>query len=288
MFIFKKSFIFLIQAVMFSISLLGDQALKLAENFYSSGNYFQAITEYKRFLFLNTNLESNLLCDIYFKIGMSYCHQKLWDKGREAIEKAIYYANDERKKDEMRINLAIVMTANGSYSDAEYLLLKVEMFSSDVGLKRKAAFFRAISSIYSYKWKEAREAFAIYFENSVGEEMEMYKEIDTILLKAESLKYRSPKVAKTLSTILPGTGQIYSGDLQNGVNAMVINLLIGYFLANELLEKKIKDFIFDFLYLHRFYKGNIKGAERSAERHNQKINREIAEKLLKIISSNLQ
>lgn len=288
MYLFKRIFLFAVQVILFFPFLLGDQALLLAEKFYLSGNYFQAVTEYKRFLFFNADIEGDLLSDIYFKIGMSYCRQNIWDKGKEALENAIYCANSEKKKDEMRINLAIAMIASGSYSEAEFLLLKVEMFSSDVELKKRASFFRGISSIYSYKWKEAREAFAIYFDNSIGREKDVYKEIDTILLKAASIKYKSKKIAKTLSAILPGAGQIYAGDYRNGINAIILNILIGYFLASELLEKKIKDFIFDFSYLYRFYKGNISGAERSTERYNQCINKEMAKKLLKIMQDKFQ
>lgn len=289
MFIFNKIFLSSILAILLITPLLGDQALELAEKFFDSGNYYHAITEYKRFLFFNSHEEGSTLSYVYYKIGMAYINQEVWDEGKEAFEKAIQAEKDESVRDERKIALAIAMIASGSYSEAEFLLLKVEMFSPFQELKRKAAFFRGISSIYSYKWKEAREAFGFYFKNSDMKNSEIYREVDSQLFKAQTLRYKSPKLAKALSTVLPGAGQIYAGDWRNGINALVLNVSIGYFLATELLQKRFQEFIFDTLFLFdRFYQGNRSLAERSAKKYNQILNQRIAEKIIQILQDKQQ
>ncbi|MEW6455795.1 MAG: hypothetical protein AB1410_03655 [Acidobacteriota bacterium] len=284
MFIFNKIFLSSVLAFILFTPLLGDQALELAEKFFNSGNYYHAITEYKRFLFFNPYGEGTTLSYVYYKIGMAYINQELWDEGKEAFEKAIQAEKDERVRDERKIALAIAMIASSSYSEAEFLLLKVEIFSPIPELRRKSAFLRGISSIYSSKWKEAREAFSFYFKNSNMKNSEIYREVDSQLLKAQTLRYKSPKLAKVLSTVLPGAGQIYAGDWRNGINGLVLNLSIAYFLATELLQKRFQEFIFDALFLFdRFYQGNRALAEKSAKKYNQILNKRITEKIIHIL-----
>lgn len=278
---------FLLSAILFCTIHAGaqDKALELAEKFFNSENYYDAITEYRRYIYFNSEKKDDGISYAHYKIGLAYRNQGKWDESLNALRRSIQTANTEHIRDDRKIDLAVVMIAGGDYSAAEFYLIKVEMFSNIPELKRKAAFFRGVSIIYSFKWEQAREAFQIYFNNNPENKSdELGKKLDFLLAKAQNLKYKSTKLAKILSTILPGSGQIYSGDWRNGINALAINTATGYLLVNDLIKRRYLDAIFNSLFLfERFYRGNRYHAEESAKKHNQNINQELIEKILKIL-----
>lgn len=282
MFIFTK--VSVISLCFFPLFFQGefDAALNLAEHLFISGNYDEAITEYKRFLFFNTEKEESLYAN--YKIGMAYRDLKLWQKSKEALQKSIEGEADEEKRDERRIDFAVVVMAEGSYPEAEFLFLKVEMFSRFPHLRKKAAFFRGLANIYNAKWMEAREAFEFYGSDRDEASRKKIQRISQITLLAQKANFRSPKLAKTLSTILPGSGQLYAGDWKGGANALFINLTLGYILANNLVDQDYKNFLFNSLFLfERFYSGNRHNAEEAAKKYNRRLNLIFQKEILGIL-----
>jgi len=278
---------FLLSAILFCTIHAGtqDKALEVAEKFFNSENYYDAITEYRRYIFFNSEKKDNSISYAHYKIGLAYRNQGKWDESLNAIRRSIHTANTEYIRDERKIDLAIVLIASGNYSAAEFYLIKIEIFSNIPELKQKAAFFRGVSAIYSFKWEQARNAFQIYFNNHPERKYaEVGKKLDSLLNKAQNLIYKSPKLAKILSTILPGSGQIYSGDWCNGINALAINTVTGYLLVNDLVKRRYLDAIFNSLFIfERFYRGNRYHAEELAKKYNKNINQKFTEKILEII-----
>lgn len=278
---------FLLSAILFCTINAGaqDKTLEIAEKFFNSCNYYDAITEYRRYIFFNSENEDDSISYSHYKIGLAYRNQGKWDESLNALRRSIQTAITEHIRDERRIDLAVVLIASGNYSAAEFYLIKIEMFSNIPELRQKAAFFRGVSAIYSFKWEQARNAFQIYFNNHPEKKYyEAGKNLDFLLDKGQNLKYKSPKLAKILSTILPGSGQIYSGDWGNGINALAINTATGYLLVNDLIKRRYLDAIFNSLFLfERFYRGNRYCAEESVKKYNKNINQKFTEKILEII-----
>ncbi len=276
----------LISAILFCTTFSGaeDLSLSYAERFFNSGNYYNAITEYKRFIFFNSNFRNENVSYAYYKIGLAYRNQKKWDECIEAFQKSIQTEVKESIRDEKKIALAVALISSGNHSASEFLLLEVEMFTHFPELRRKAAFFRGVSALYSFKWKEARESFHVYFNNSKSKSQEISTQVNSLLAKAQDFKYKSPKLAKTLSTILPGSGQIYSGDWRNGINALLINTATGYLLVKSLLSLQYQGALFYSLFLFgRFYRGNRYRAEEAAKKYNQSRNQKFAAQILEIL-----
>jgi len=282
-----KSF-FQISAVLFSMTFVSssDLCLDIAEKFFNIGDYYAAITEYKRFIFFSSNTNNENISYSYYKIALAYRNQQKWNECIDAFQRSIQTALTEGTRDERKIDLAITLISSGNYNGAEFLLIKLEMFSQVQEIKQKASFFRGISSLYSFKWKQAREAFSFYFPNIQSESKEIFKQVDSLLANAEDVKYRSPKLAKIFSTILPGSGQIYAGNWRNGINALLINVATGYLFINDIFNREYFDAIFNTLFIfERFYSGNRFNAEESAKKYNYRINKSFLDRILKILSS---
>lgn len=253
-----------------------DLALNLAERLFESGNHEEAITEYKRFIFFNTASDS--VSYAYYKIGLAYCNEKKCSESTDALRQSIQTAPTDSIRNERKIDLAIVLIACGKYSAAKFQLLRVESFSRFPKLKRKAAFFRGIASLYSFNWNEAKDAFQVFGVSA---------QVDSLLSEAKDLNYKSPALAKLLSSFLPGTGQIYACSWQDGINALAINTGTGYFLFSSLIDGEYRNtiLIYSFLF-QRYYLGNRNNAEKVAKEHNQRLNNRYADRILKIILSN--
>jgi len=273
--IFVRAFCVCIILLCGPFAFTQDLALELANWLLDSESYEDAITEYKRFIFFNP--KSDGVNYAYYKIGLAHRNEHKWTESLNALQQAIQTAASDSIRDERKIALAVTLIASGNYSAAEIELLKVELFSQFKSLKKKAAFFRGISTLYAFKWDESRNAFNKYFDDTtiIG------KQVDSLLAISQQLKYKSPKFAKLLSTILPGAGQIYVGDWRNGINALAINMVTGYLLTDALLEHRYNDALFSFLWLfQRYYLGNRHHAEEIAQRYNLHLNQLLAERIL--------
>ena len=79
----------------------------------------------------------------------------------------------------------------------------------------------------------------------------------------------SVSFAKTISYIIPGAGQIYTGEYISGLLSLGWNVLWGYLTIRSFIDERIFDgiVIANFLWL-RFYRGNFQNAEKFAEEKN--------------------
>lgn len=263
-----------------------DLALSFGDKYLNSGNYFDAVTEYKRYIFFNKEDNNINISYAYYKIGFAYRNQMQWNKSIEALSKSIQSSSIAHIRDERKIDLAVVYLAKGDYGVADFHLIKVELFSRIPELKRKASFFRGISSLYSCKWNQARIAFKTFFNTNTNNELsELADQIELLLLRAKNIKYKSPKFAKIISTVLPGGGQIYSGDWTNGLKAILINTATGYLFISDLIKRQYFDAIFNSLFLfERFYRGNRSLAEKSAIKYNRKLNQQFVRNILNLLN----
>jgi hypothetical protein len=82
---------------------------------------------------------------------------------------------------------------------------------------------------------------------------------------------KSEKTALLLSLFLPGSGQIYAGNLRRGIMDFLVNLGSGYLLYNAVKQQKYVDASLIFFFLvNRFYLGSLNNAQKSALEYNEK------------------
>ncbi|THB68207.1 MAG: hypothetical protein D6B26_00830 [Spirochaetaceae bacterium] len=100
--------------------------------------------------------------------------------------------------------------------------------------------------------------------------------------QGRDFRYRSPKLAKTLSLFLPGAGQLYAGDPLDAANALLINAAVIGASVYAVYSGNIVDTIFGWgpLVL-RFYDGNLLNAGLAVEKYNQTSQKAISALILK-------
>ncbi len=201
----------------FNISFATSEIMKFADKLYSDSLYEEAIHEYKRALFFENNIENKKL----IKLKLAKCYREIENLtlSEKAIKEYIDMCNNEEDKYNGFLELGITYIYAKNISMAVYQFLKIENFSENRELKKKALFYLTLGYAINYQWKESEESLLRLLElldekekstNSIENLKKLYK-------KAKNFGYKSPELAKWLS-IIPGLGQIYAQDIQKKEN----------------------------------------------------------------------
>lgn len=248
-----------------------EQLYKTADALYQAELYFDAITEYKRLLFFDN--QKHYEYDANLKIALCY---KMGGKYDDAVH---FFNNAERvaATAEERYNARIMAIRTNilrrTTDRALELLDRMEAEPTNKNKLAEITYWRGWAYIFRDDFEKAAIQFGIIDKDH---------ELKKICLQAHSDKY-SVTFAKVISYILPGAGQIYTGEIVSGLLSLGWNVLFGYLTANAFIEKRIFDGILigDLLFL-RFYKGNVQNAEKFALQKNL----EITNKTLRYIQNN--
>ena len=249
---------------LFSVLVYADPAVELGNSFFNLENYSQAITEYRRFLFFNPDAPES--AEISYKIGLAYRSDQLWIQAIQSMNSASQRTKNLEFRSKIQIDLAVTYLANNQPGLA--LLKLVNILSQPIPnqLYKHAFFLKGIAEIYLFSWEEARSTFRTYFGNT-----SRFHQIDVIISQAIKKPRKSGSVARILSTILPGSGQIYANNWADGFNALILNGLFGYTSFSVAKSGNYRDASFLTLFLWmRYYLGNRNNAKKIAYQVNRK------------------
>ncbi len=279
--ILNRSYLYFL--TLFTIPLCGkDIVLDLADRFFDLEFYDEAITEYKRYIHFNT--ATGEVSYAYYKIGLAYRNKYNLKKSLEALEASAQSAISDSIREERKIDVAVTCIAEGRYDKAKFILLKLISFSKIVEIRRKASLFLGVAHIYCYEWESAKEALGTYFEEA-GDTSFVHT-VDSLFSSAENKNYKSPTTARWLSTFVPGTGQMYTGNVGNGVNALLINGANIYFIIYKLLKEEYGNaYLIYFFLFRRYYFGNIYYARKEAIDYNRRLNEQAADSLFNLLKT---
>lgn len=256
------------------------QTLDLADDLFSAGFYDEAITEYKRFAFFNPGNQSASF--VHYKAAIAYREQGKWAESITQLHHAINWVQDDSIRNRWQLVLANTYIVSGNYSAAEIILLRLQAFSRWADIRKGAFFFRGIAGIYSYRWKSAQEAFKEYFDEYPDSSLQVM--VDSLLLSGQQQKYKSPIMARMLSTFLPGAGQFYAGDIKNGTGALVLNAGLGFWIVYNIVQGNYGDGLTIYFFLfRRYYSGNRYHAERLVRERNQCLNQVLGDRAIRTL-----
>ena len=260
-----------------------DPTLDLGDLLFGLENYDAAITEYKRFLFFNAGHPQT--GEAQFKIGLAYRAQEWWAEAVEAMIAAAQLTTETELQAERRVELAVTLIASGAYDLAVVELIKVDMHSRSARLRQRARFLRGVAYLYQFKSEQARLVFQAYFDE-IPDAARAAAEIDALFSEAINLPQKSEKLARLLSTFLPGLGQAYAGDWKNGLNALLLNGVLGYVTLDAAIERDYDDALLSFSFLsYRYYTGNRYRAAEAAQTFNDRESRRYVQKILQALTT---
>mgnify|MGYP003632909533 CR=1 FL=1 len=215
-----------------------------------------AIPEYERLVFMkpgDLTLQKNLLA--------VYWEADLWDVG---INRALgLYPNENHLPSELAFECLALLFNNNQFSKAE------EFSENNINLKESERYFyTGTTYAINYEWKPAFEAYS----HLEGSDFQSAQEYLTITRQALDEKRKSPGLAAIMSTIVPGSGKLYTGDWKDGLVAL---LFVGStaWQAQRAFQRQgvesVRGWIFASISLG-FHVGNIFGSHKSAKLINLK------------------
>lgn len=254
----KYLFFILITFSLYHAQTFLDKQKELADSLFEAGNYFDAVTEYKRLKFFDHNSKYSFITN--YKIGLCYKAGAKFDFSLSFLSKAYPFASSDKEKFALKEQMIRVNILRRTTANAHSLLN--ELAKEANYSENNVSYWRGWIYMFEDKWELAAAEFS---KISSGEKLKKLCE------SVNNDKY-SVTLAKIISYILPGSGQFYSGNYLSGIMSLGWNILWGFTTVNAFLEERIFDGIMvgDLLWL-RFYRGNIQNAENFAREKNIEI-----------------
>ncbi len=259
------------------IELTDDLQMVLGNAFMAEGDYYRAITEYKKLVILFP--DSQRLPEALYEIGMAYY------KGKD-------YASAVKSFAKVRQTYA----SNYFSSAAFYEGLSYEK----LGMPDAAALAYERARLFDVKHPAAVNAHVGLILNATAQddipktrselinfqvnypEDERSTEIQdsfSLLDTYEARSKKSPALAGALSTVLPGSGQMYAEHYKDGLMAFLVN---GLFIAGTVAAIDDENYalagIVGGIGLP-FYLGNVYGATKAARKWNLSLTNQLRKDL---------
>ena len=237
-----------------------QQQFDLAIDLFNQEKYFDAITEFKRLQFFDSQnlyaFESNL------SIGKSYKAGAKFDEAVKYFTLAEMNAVSDKDYFSSKILGARTNILRRNNKQAGRILNELEnelRFNASI---KEVKYWQGWNYIFSNEWEKAYEIFSK--ENLDTTLANLCKSVNDEMYSAEFAKYSS--------YLIPGLGQFYTGEYLSGALSLGWNVLFGYLTINSFVEDRVFDGIMvgNLLWL-RFYSGNIQNAEKFALQKNLQI-----------------
>ncbi len=252
--------------------------LAVADSLGAHGDPYAAITEYKRYL--SYKGKDCVPGEVFLKIARASEELGEYRDALEYVEKAVYAAGTDSLRAEYITDKAILLIKARNFSLAEFILFREARTGRYPSVRERATFLLGLNYILQAKWYEAgaviRDHTTLIGRGNAPETLALLATLE----EAHRAQPKNPKLAKQLSSWLPGLGQFYVGDWRNGVNSLSINsVIIWRFVESALSGQYIKLFPIALLFW-KYYQGSRIRAVLIAEDNN----RERQEQMVKMAS----
>ncbi|MFC2135695.1 hypothetical protein ACFLTH_13855 [Bacteroidota bacterium] len=250
--------------VIFSTNIFAQdflqQQLDEADLLFNSGKYYDAITEYKRLQFFD---DQNIFTyETSYKIALCYKAGAKFDDAVKYFTLAENNTDEYKDIYECKTQIIRANILRRTTDRAHQLLDELEINPRFFYKKMDILYWRGWTYMFADKWEEAAKTFG---------KIKPDHQLKIIAENVESNKY-SITVAKIISFILPGSGQVYTGNYLSGLISFGWNVLFGYLTIDAWNSDRMFDgFAIGSLLWMRFYRGSVQNAERFAIEKNLEI-----------------
>jgi hypothetical protein len=244
-----------------------DQILGFADALFNDGDYFRAITEYKRFLFLYpTEARAGR---VHLQVGRSYQRGQQWDDARQTFERIAQQHPDAAIRAEAAYLIGETSFQQGRNAQAIADLRPVAERYGQTPVGERARYLLGWSYLRARQWPEASQAFEAV--DTTSPLFPSSRALAEAAREGEQLPRKSPALAGLMSAVIPGTGHFYTGRWRDGAIALLLN---GAFLAAgiEAVSAGNEAAAGVLLFFEAaWYSGTIYGAVNAAYKYNRDV-----------------
>jgi len=184
-----------------------------AQSLFATGEYYRAIGEFQRFLFFQPH--HPFASEAQLTIGLAFFCGERWLQAFEVFRRVARTAPDTPVRAEAALWMAETHARGGDQMEAIRLFRELMRQYPESVITQRAAYLIGWGYVRQRRWAEARDAFARVGAPSPYQASG--ERLAAMLATPPELPHRSPTVARVLSTVLPGAGQIYTGHTLDGL-----------------------------------------------------------------------
>jgi len=255
-----------------------DETIKNADKLYEFGDFNKSISLYRRALFFYDENPSEILSkigDCYFGLSDFTLAEEYYDS---AFSKC---TNNKKNSDLVYKKLDCNIFFKEFKRGIDVLNSSDEVFVEN---PVKANFYKGLLLFGDQNYKSSQ----IYFLKILCDTCDDAK--DSLLdLFNSNFKYPNPEIAGVLSSVLPGSGQLYSGNHKDALNSFLLVGAIMLICSDMYFSFGLIDPIVSISpWLKRYYEGGIENAINSAEIKRNLRRNDILNRILSIIRHNIK
>lgn len=232
-------------------------SLEFANYLFASNQYNLAAKEYERVLFLGEGNADSIKLQIVRSFSLGGNQQKSVERA-----KSLYGNNLSEFPAPFAKRYTKDLFLLRDFSQLNFFLQEKQS-----QLPRREKLFASTSMyLYNMNWEGAHLSLDLVKQAGMEEAAFFEKYIE----EGEKLSSKSPLLAGTFSTLIPGTGKLYTGDWQDGIFSFIMVGALAwqsYRGFNNDGVKSVRGWVFGAIGFG-FYTGNIWGSVRSAKKHN--------------------
>ena len=271
----------LISIIIFTTSGTAEgtiQQYRYAEQLFESGDYQAARREYKRLLFYQPDTEFTDVAD--YRIAQSYYYQNEPDRAERLFHEFLETHPNSPFRFQSQLMIGQLQFDSGAYSLARTTLFELLHVSEDKEVAAAAHYLRGWCYVYTSEWNKAitelRRADTLQID--ALQRKEARRLADTLLAETP-LPHKSQQMAGWLSTVVPGSGQLYVGSVKEGILAAALTGTFIYLAVDAIRERRYVDCTGIALVGWQFYWGNRINAQRLASEYNKNHEQELIQTL---------
>jgi tetratricopeptide (TPR) repeat protein len=259
------------------VSVDSQLQMDLADHFFQEGDYYRAITEYKRFLFFFP--QNVRTAEAQWKIARSYFNGKKWDEAISAGDHLIKKFPSTSYQAEALLLSGLCFKEKKEYSQARFFFGKAKEDAADATTADEAQWQIAATYLKEERWKDASTEY-----KKINKSSKLYPKSEYFaqgIDRIQEIPQKSPATAGILAAILPGSGHLYCERYRDATIAFLLNGAFIWGMVEAFQQKNyVVGGILTFFELG-WYSGNIYSAVASAHKHNQRKKQEYLDYLEK-------
>ena len=246
-----------------------ENVLKFADFLYEQGDYLRAAGEYQRYLFYKPQDTEQ----IHYKIAVSYRFGGKTEQAIQGFETLLRTYPESEFASRAYYQIGATYFLMDQFDQSTLFLHEALPRITDTRQHAEAEQLIGLSYLKQKRWSEASEVFKTLQESDVMPIREKAVVYHNYAEKGARLSTRSPFLAGTLSTIVPGAGRLYTGRLGDALNSLFTIGLTGWQAYDGFRRDGIssaKGWTLGTL-CGIFYVGNIYGSVISARVYNRHV-----------------
>jgi tetratricopeptide (TPR) repeat protein len=190
------------------------ECLLLATKAETANDPTFALTLYERVRFFAPQQLSALN---YASMGRCYVAQGAFEAATACFESASTLVHTDSLRTGLLLKATWCQLMQQRFQEAQVILFGLPEILPP-SLEREKAFYTGIAHFGLAQFSEAERSFLVCFPDSADQ-----KWLRSVFAQNERLPRRyNAKRAKLLSTFIPGAGQLYIGDVKNGLNSFLL------------------------------------------------------------------